>query len=213
MIISHSKKFIFIHNYKVAGTSIREALRPYANAKILTSSLHDNLRVFFGVYPRIYSSNFHNHIKASELKRQIPNKVFDEYYKFGFVRNPWDWQVSLYTYMIKQKKHFQNTLGASFASFDEYIDWRVHEDLHLQKDFFYQDDEFLMDYIGKMETIAEDYTKICEKLSMVSKLPHLNASRDDNKYLKFYSEKSLQLVSQAFAPDIELFGYKEPKLI
>ena len=212
MIISHRKKFIFIHNYKVAGTSMRKALKPYNNHDFIRSSGSDKIKLLFGTYPKVYAGQFPGHIKGPELKAQMPKEIFDTYYKFGFVRNPWDWQVSLYTYMLKKDTHRQNKLAHSFSSFDEYIDWRVNEDLHLQKEFFYEGNECLMDYIGKMENINEDFKNICEKLDMNAELPHLNASRDDNKYLKYYSKKTVDIVNEAFREDIELFGYKKPNI-
>ena len=39
--------------------------------------------------------------------------------------------------MLKDKNHHQHKLIKGFKDFDEYIDWRVNKDLHLQKDFFY----------------------------------------------------------------------------
>ena len=43
MIISHSKKFIFIHIYKTAGTSISQALLPHARFIEKISLENDNL--------------------------------------------------------------------------------------------------------------------------------------------------------------------------
>lgn len=210
MIISHQKKFIFIHNYKVAGTSIKNSLKRYNNKSFLRSTNSDKVRFIFGLYPRIYSSSFPGHMKAIELKKELPPKIFDDYFKFGFVRNPWDWQVSLYTYMLKLESHHQHELIKSMKSFDEYIDWRVHNDLHLQKEFFYADDECLMDYVGKMENLESDFTAVCEKVNIVAELPHLNASRKDD-YLKYYSKESFTMVSQAFEDDIKLFEYATPE--
>lgn len=139
MIISHQKKIIFIHNYKVAGTSLRKSLSHFNNKNFRSSKRIDKLKFILGLYPKIYTSEFPRHIKAIELKKQLPAKVFNNYFKFGFVRNPWDWQVSLYTYMLKKEDHHQHDLIKSMKNFGEYIDWRVHNDLHLQKDFFYED--------------------------------------------------------------------------
>jgi len=110
MIISHSKKFIFVHNYKVAGTSITDSLLKYSNPSFLGSSFADKIAIMLGRYPRIYANQFEGHVKAPELKRKLPKIIFDSYYKFGFVRNPWDWQVSLYTYMLKDETHHQHQL-------------------------------------------------------------------------------------------------------
>lgn len=211
MLLSHRKKFIFIHNYKVAGTSIRAGLNSYNNHTFRSSSHLDKLKLLAGIYPRVFSSQFVSHISAAQLKKEIPSSIFDSYFKFGFVRNPWDWQVSLYTFMLKTLDHHQHELIKGMKSFDEYIDWRVHNDLHLQKSFFYENDVSLMDYIGRMENLQTDFEKICGIIGAEVKLPHLNPSRNDNDYLKYYSKHSIEMVSQAFREDIELFNYAIPE--
>ncbi|MBZ9632350.1 sulfotransferase family protein [Salegentibacter sp. LM13S] len=212
MVISHSKKFIFIHNYKVAGTSIQHALDCFNNNNSIDVNFYKRLKTFLGIPPSFYSKTFPGHIKANELRTRIPSKIFNSYYKFGFVRNPWDWQVSLYTFMLMEKNHHQHELIKSFKNFDEYIDWRVHNDLRLQKSFFYSDDEFLMDFVGKFESLNADFQKICDHLSIKSDLPYLNSSRKEKEFLHFYSKASLEMIDQAFREDISLFGYSKPKL-
>lgn len=213
MIISHSKKFIFIHNYKVGGTSIRLSLRKYDNRSFRSISILDQLKLMTGVFPWVFTSDFSRHINISNLKRNLSNKIFENYYKFGFVRDPWDYQVSLYTYSISNKNHKQHELIKSFQSFDEYIDWKVHQKLQLQKDFFYENDKCLMDFIGRFENINEDFKLICERIGVNCDLPHLNSSRRVQSYLSYYSNKSIEMVNQAFYTDIELFNYKKPNLI
>lgn len=210
MLLSHRKQFIFIHNYKVAGTSISKSLKQYDNYSFLNSTFSDKLNFLMGIYPRIYSQRFSGHISAVDLKRKIPDFIFNNYFKFGFVRDPWDWQVSLYTYMLQFKEHHQHRLIRLLKDFDEYIDWRVHNDLHLQREFFYDQDRCLMDFIGKMENLEKDFKKICKRLDIDVHLPHLNSSRKDNNYLKFYSKRSLDMVSQAYEEDVKLFNYSIP---
>ncbi len=212
MILSNQKKFIFIHNYKVAGTSITNSLKKFSSPNFKNPGYFDDIKFLSLFFSKFRVPQFATHITASELKEQLPEKIFDEYFKFGFVRNPWDWQVSLYSYILKIKNHRRHDLVKSMESFDEYIDWRVHKGLNLQKDFFYKKDECIVDFIGKMENIEKDFQTICEKVNIVAELLHLNASRKDSNYLKFYSKKSIELVSQAFAEDIKLFGYVKPKI-
>jgi hypothetical protein len=212
MIISHRKKFIFIHNYKVAGTSIGNSLREYDNRSFRSSAHIDKLMLLAGIYPRIYSSQFDGHVKAFQLKNRIAAKIFDSYFKFGFVRDPWDWQVSLYSYMLKLETHHQHKLVKSMKGFDEYIDWRVHNDLHLQKSFFYEEDVCLMDFIGKLENLKDDFRSVCERLKIDAELSRLNASRENQSYLTYYSKHSVTMVAQAFEEDIKLFGYSRPAI-
>ncbi|NJL76459.1 MAG: sulfotransferase family 2 domain-containing protein [Saprospiraceae bacterium] len=98
MLISHTKKFIFIHNYKVAGTSVREVLGKYRLSKWA------RLQQKLGLLPRNHQRTADNHLTALEVKAKIPKNIFEQYFKFGFVRNPWDWQASLYEYALKKSK-------------------------------------------------------------------------------------------------------------
>ncbi|MEM8509759.1 MAG: sulfotransferase family 2 domain-containing protein [Bacteroidota bacterium] len=214
MILSHSKQFIFIHNYKVAGTSVRNALKNYNNKSFWASNLNDKIQFITGNYPKVYAKQFAHHIKAPELQGIISEDIFTNYFKFGFVRNPWDWQVSLYKFMLKREKHRQHELVKNMKSFDEYIDWRVHEDLHLQKEFFYVEDTCLMDFIGKMENLNDDFEIICKKIGVTSELKHLNSSRKpSDSFLRYYSQKSIDLVFEGYQEDIKLFGYTKPEMV
>ena len=89
MIISHSKKFIFIHIYKVAGSSIRSSLNRYAHLYTKKNRLLSGLKI----YPKIFTSDFSQHSSALQVQQYIPSSIYRQYYKFAFVRNPWDWQV------------------------------------------------------------------------------------------------------------------------
>lgn len=214
MLISHSRKFIFIHNFKVAGTSVYKTLEEFTNITFRRSPRRDQLKILTGIYPWIFSSQFDGHILAKDLRKQLPGKIFQEYYKFGFVRNPWDWQVSQYCFMLKEgPKHHQYDIVSKLKSFDEYIDWRVHHDIHFQYEFFYDEDENnLMDFIGRFENLKTDFNHICNIIGVQKELLHENRSRDDNNYLKYYSPNSIKMVEEAFQKDIRIFGYETPAL-
>lgn len=193
MLISHSKKYIFVHNYKVAGTSVHSALK--ASASIGPS----RLKKISGDYPKIYTCDFPSHGKAREFKGSLPKAMFDTYFKFGFVRNPWDWQVSLYKYMLLTKSHHQHRFIADMSGFDEYIDWRINKDFHLQKEFFYdKDGTLLMDFIGKFENLSTDFNTICETIRVKASLPHLKKSNEKNNLIKYYKEKTVNTAYKVF---------------
>lgn len=207
MVISYSHKFIFIHLYKVAGVSISEALEKYVYnhlpGKIIRKSgISMNL-------PRcLHRFNvFHKHITARELKKLLPYKIYDNFYKFGFVRNPWDWQVSLYHYALKNSNHHQHNLIKAMKGFDEYIEWRVFKDKKLQKYYFTDDDgPLIVDFIGKLENISKDILHICNVLNIDISLKHLNKSEHRN-YRSYYNKMTIKLVEEHFKEDIEFFGY------
>jgi len=204
MLISHSHKFIFIHVYKVAGSSIGDALREFAHFP----SKVNKAKSFLGLAPKIFCNDFPGHIKANELKEKIPAKIFDNYFKFAFVRNPWDWQVSLYHFALQTPRHHQHKLIKNMQSFDEYIEWRVAKDLRLQKEFLYDNEKLLVDVVGKMESIESDFLEICQKVGLPPiHLPKKNPSKHKH-YTEYYTEHTRQLVAEAFEEDINTFRYE-----
>ena len=74
MRISHKLKFIFFSIPRTASESIRSALDPYSDIKSEPKGL------------------YHNHITALALRNHFNEMgwVWDDYFKFAFVRNPWD---------------------------------------------------------------------------------------------------------------------------
>lgn len=208
MLISHSHKFVFIHVYKVAGSSVRGVLNPYAAISWRQSTLEDKWKGLTHIGSKSFSTQFGGHDKARDLKEHFPAKWFKDYYKFAFVRNPWDWQVSLYLFGLKDKSHYQHELFKSFANFEEYLDWRIAEDLHLQKEFVVDESgKLLVDYIGRLENLHEDFKHICKEINIPQvNLPHLNKS-NSKKYQNFYNEKTKLKLADAFKEDIEYFNY------
>src|SRR5437868_2786101 len=70
MLLSLRHKFIFIHIYKAAGTSVTHALRPFTREPFLRRR----------TVPRLP-----DHITAAELRETI-GVLFDDCFKFTFVR-------------------------------------------------------------------------------------------------------------------------------
>ena len=190
MLGSHSKKFLFFHVYKVAGTSMRNVVGKHAE--------------FSYQSPHITPSEF------MKINFGFDNKkVFNEYTTFAFVRNPWDWQVSLYHFMLKDKNHKQYHIIKDM-NFDQYLDWRLNEDLHLQYEFlsdnFDLESPISIDFIGKFEHLNSDFDFIMNKLGINDTLPHLNKTAHKD-YREYYTDETRDLISEAFDKDIEYFGY------
>lgn len=204
MLLSRKHRFIFIHIYKNAGSSIVNALLPFA-----TNVLQQRLNRLFSAAGISYFDHqpYRDHVTASELVDAMSCRVFRSFFSFGIVRNPWSWQVSQYEYMRKNADHFQHDLVRRFRTFEEYIEWRCVHDRRLQKDFLYSErGEQLVDYIGRYENLNRDFDAICARIGIAASLPRLNVS-GAKPYCEYYNEATVSRVREAFAPDIELFGY------
>jgi hypothetical protein len=226
MLISFSHKFIFIHNPKVAGTSVKAYLgnyEPFIKNNIISriilstadvrrflykNSIHllKNERFPLSIKPLLMG----DHIKIEEAKEILPEDIFKNYFKFGFVRNPWDRLVSYYVFVKNNKRHFLYEKYNSFYSFDDFIMWIIENDMGFkQKEYFYDNDNNLMvDYVGKFENLNDDFNKIAKEINIKeTELPVKKKSSNRSSYKDYYSEKSQKLVEDYYKEEIQLFGY------
>lgn len=87
MILSHKHKFIFICNGKTGTTSIESKIGH------LDESVHMNSSTG-GLWVG-------KHMPPAVVRALLPKEVWDSYYKFVFVRHPFDWFVSQYRWNFK----------------------------------------------------------------------------------------------------------------
>ena len=151
---------------------------------------------------------FHTHSTAEKIMNNLGKKIFDSSFSFGVVRNPWDWQVSLYEFAMENTTHPQNSFTKGLGSFENYINWRCAEEVSYQKDFLYSPSgQLLVNFVGRFENLEADFKYICDQIGIEAKLPLLNTSFNREDYKTYYSKKTIELVRRTFAPDIDLFGY------
>lgn len=193
MIISRSRKFIFAHIPKVAGISVRSALEPFADGQsaMLRDTTHETLPALIARHP--------------DMKG---------FFKFTFVRNPWDRLVSFYfnareklarTYPQMQSVDFDGMLRL----LDRNVEW-VRE-LHVvrpQREFIRDGNgELLADFVGRFERLPGDFAHACARAGIEPVLPKKNAS-SHGPYAGYYSDWSRGFVSGRYREDIEEFGYQ-----
>jgi hypothetical protein len=147
------------------------------------------------------------HVTAAQIAAEMGVDEFQSYFSFAIVRNPWDWQVSLYTFASKSTRHRQHQLVAGFADFNEYLRWRCREEVRFQKSYLYSTEgEQLVDFIGRYENLEADFQSICRRIGVEEELPVLNVSKT-KPYQEYYTPETRELVRKIFAPDIETFHY------
>jgi hypothetical protein len=204
MLINEKHNYIYVHVYKVAGQSVKLALRryDYRFLPVLRTPLAKIVES-----PQAYTfRSLDAHSTAAQIRDHLGQEKWDSMFSFSFVRNPWDWQVSLYHFIQINKFNPQRRM-VSEMTFDEYIRWRVAEDRHLQKDFVYdRHDNLLVDFVGKLEHLHDDFATVCGRIGIDANLPHENASVH-GAWRSYYNDETIKLIADAYAPDIEAFGY------
>jgi hypothetical protein len=185
---------IFVHIPKTAGISVSQAL--FGNY----SGGHRDIRWYQG------------HYRPATFRR---------YFKFSFVRNPWDRLYSAYRFLQQGGFHeadatwFRENIGR-FASFSEFVaGWLSEENVRYGSIHFRPQVDFLrdregrlgVDFLGRYESLARDFEVIKREIGSNATLPHLNATPSRDHHLDQYTRETAAVVERVYQADIEAFGY------
>ncbi len=216
MLLSNRYNFLYVHIAKTGGTSVRAALKslqwrdPYYMAQWACSRLS-------GLSGHRIAAKLPRHAKIICAQEMLPKEFFDTLYKFAFVRNPWDLQVSSYHHLKRERPH----LLAGHESFEEFTRWKLnperpyqyHLDTAMTPLTDYLSDmrgNLLTNFIGRYERLQDDWAHICAQLNIpMTQLPHKRQATDRGKdYRSYYSDDLAEKVGQYFQRDVQLLGYR-----
>jgi len=149
-------------------------------------------------------------LRSKKRRIEIGRRQFNTYFKFGFVRNPWDRVVSLFerTEPLRMKDKM---------SFEEFVGWIqyssstcIHSSPHrYQLDWFVDGSgNMLADSIGKFERLEADWLSIAQKLGITGVLPHKRANPRSRHYTDYYNDRTKEIIATKFKIDIDYFGYE-----
>jgi hypothetical protein len=195
MILSTANKFLFIAVPKTGTTSVEKVLNKY-----------DNKNAY----------NLDKHANVSEIKESCKINL-PEYFKFCFVRNPYDRLVSIYHQWkmpfnlddpIRKKLH-RIAKDNSFSDFLKvYIkEMPGHHHKTTLLSWIEVDGKTQMDFCGRLEKFQKDFNKVCDKIKIPREtMPHLN-SANGLHYMEYYDKETIKLAGELYKKDIEAFGY------
>lgn len=150
-----------------------------------------------------------SHASADRIREELGAEVYDSYESFAVLRNPWDWQVSLYRFMLEYEKHRQHEFAKSLSGFPEYLDWRLAEEVRTQKGFLTDSSgKMLVSTLLKFESLSSDFEVFCRARGLDVKLPHLNSSKRGD-WVTYYDSSMFERVREVFEEDVELLGLKD----
>lgn len=211
-MISEKYNFIFFHVPKAAGSSISKALNESLRNDVLANDKNNAFKKFLSQKGRIW----HNHATSEEVKEYLGNELYQSYFKFCFVRNPFDRLVSLYHYTKQKEVIIYKKNKLKLPKFSKQIidagsfeNWIKAGNLGSTQTKFLSDNkgEFLVDFVGRSENLQADFSYICGVLGIQNTiLPQVNVSKHDD-FKKYYNEDTKEIVSNWFKKDLELFDY------
>ncbi len=205
MLVSYHKKFLFVHIFKTAGTSITDSLAKFCYRP--GSTRPSNWRAFLTTnWKKIHRVPIKKHATAREIRDAMAPDIFDSYFKFTFVRNPWDWQVSLYHFILDRPHNPGHEAAKAMGSFRNFVLSRVDSDFTQTACLVDESGRLLVDFVGKFENLEEDFGAVCRQIGIAARLPHINKSARSD-YRGYYDAETRDLTARLYAADIERFGY------
>lgn len=225
VLVSHRYKFIYLKTKKTGSTTVdaffqkfcvpEEELETFTTSHSATQRITDAGIVgsrHGGGRPQ---DKWRNHKPAVVVKELLGEEMFDSYFKFSIIRNPWDKAVSLYHF------HKMDARG-SFVDFvrkgmleklstpargKHSIDWYIHT----------LDNVPVCNRYLRFENLRNDVEELCKDLGIqeynMDELPHYKRSRPRPHYSEFYIENGtladdvVQRVGEFYRREVDHFGY------
>lgn len=217
--IDFKKEIIYIGIPKTGSTTVRKQLQQKGRAFIKNPHL-DILQVKDLIYPFLLQQNlgknttFPNPERVTDIDlRNKAEQIFDSYFKFSGVRNPWARAVSLYHRQEGVQTQREMTFEAFCENHTFASDTCRQPTLHKnQLDWLCDSDgTVLMDYIYKVEEFEQAIFDIKEKTEgqlILNNVRHnVNPNSRSTSYKSYYSDKTKKLIAKAFEKDIDYFKY------
>lgn len=206
MIVSHRHRFIFAAVPKTGTHSVRQALREQlGDGDVEQVGLFVNKRFPWEDLAAIQ----HGHLSLRQVRPYIGDEAFGTYFKFAFVRNPFDRFVSYCAFMLRGGEVFQQRPRDVMRHFLFEAPPQHHILFQPQASLLVDDDgeTLLADQVGRVEDMQGSYDAICARIGVASRpLDRVNGtSRGD--YRRYYDQALIDGVAARYAQDLELFGY------
>ena len=234
MIISLNRRYVFVHIHKCAGTSIEVALAKSLRHNDIVLGSTKSGEKYQEFFKRAIGLNKHS--TALEARGFLGETMYAKFFKFAFVRHPIDRLHSLYSYALKlahdaelsdeerqqfnahgkwpDRPPFRYKAVAAALESSSFSDFALHPltwaDAGAQPQWqsvCNSTGHLIVDFVGKVESIEQDFAQACEKLEVSVPLEVRNSSVD-KKSAQELSALALATVRERFARDFELFGYE-----
>lgn len=224
MILSYTHKFIFFCNGKTGSTSVESALSPYQEGEAYDLSSHG----LFG--KKHVPPGFVKAYMPAETWNTCFKFVFVRN-PWDWVVSNWKYNFEVQPQQRREARSLAERLrdygrGRREIYRVDYRDVLSVEDIEklylylkavkvtpaevsaCQYPYVYDaDGHQLVDFVGRFESLEEDFGTVSRQLSLNLSLPKLNTSAR-GQYRKYFTESSRDAVAELWAEDIELFGYK-----
>lgn len=220
MLVSHRYRFIFLKTRKTAGSSVELAFEPYARPEGWTPPEGD---VTFATEQMVseagivgarsrepkMGADYIDHMTARSLRLRLSRRVWNGYFKFCTIRNPWDKTVSFFHHAHKHlRDEPPRTLARRFRRWLQTGHYERVKDLPIA----WIGGRPVTDGFIRYHRLEEDAAAVAEHLGIPEPLRiggvHTQyRDKDRMSYVDYYEDDTRELVAKSFADEIAHFGW------
>jgi hypothetical protein len=223
VMISHSHRFIYLKTFKTASTSTEVALERFcapteALAKGVARAAYDGPEGIIGSRGPAQDAaqdRWHGHMPAAAVRDALPRTVWDGYFKFTTLRNPFERLVSHFA--MRNRAHFAGRVSQDDRR-AAFVDWlhtspQATQDL----DIYGIDGTAVIDGAVRIEHLPRDRADLCARLGLGTvDWPHLRNNPDRRAkvgdWRALYTPSALARVADLYHWELAEYGYHAPAL-
>jgi hypothetical protein len=234
MLISHRRNFVYTKTVKTAGTSVEAYFERYCMTEqeekewILSHKreTYESEAGIIGCRGIKTNSKWFNHKSALGIKNEIGPTLWEKYFKFCVIRNPFEKVLSMYYFKNPPKGGYLNkrnrkVVFPAFAKIEnnkveinQFREWVVKQEFGvlIDRDKYMINDSICMDYFIRYEKLHEGIQQVCDVIDVPyipENLPNLKAGIRpvDRKLDSYYDRESKDIILKLFEFEFDYFGY------
>lgn len=217
MLVSHDHRFVFLKTMKTAGTSVEISFEhvclPPGTPSVERREEVVSALGIVGARPRREDSNWWNHMPASLLRSRLGDDIWNSYFRFSCVRDPFEATVSMFWWNHRERlsEMAGRPFGERRTAFHEWV--RDGAALPTNDRILFEDDGSLAVHdVIRYEHLANDVARICQRVGMTFEPERLQSFKGairpkDHAAKEYYDTVTADVVSERFARYRGHFGY------
>jgi hypothetical protein len=222
MLISHIHRFIYLKTMKTGGTSVEIYFERFCtdpSREFEEQHSRDEEVSRWGVIGcrqrSVEGQTWYNHLPGCGVRELMGPKIWNDYYKFCVVRDPFDKVVSIFWFRLPDPIRMELQHAGFEVVRNRFLEWVRAAALPQDRSIYMIDDAPAMDRFVRYETLHASLKRVCQDLALPWEPHRLGRYKSgfrlrEEHFSLYYDREAADRVGELYRWEIDYFGY--PKL-